>query len=174
MSPLLQKLTGGDRRQTGNSNKVIAQVLKNPNLFTELFSGLTSNDPLVRMRAADAVEKISRQKPSLLKPHKKELLKILSKTDEQEVAWHCSLMAPRLTLTKQQCARVWEVLKSFLGANSRIQRVTALKGLVDLTAQDASHLNDVKRIVKKALMADLPSVRARARMLQKQLSKQTP
>ena len=161
----MKKLTGGDRRQIGKSNDVVTAVLKKPALFADLFSGLTVGDPLVRMRAADAAEKITRQQPDLLAPHTRALLRILSTTDEQEVAWHAAVMAPRLKLTKKQCDDVRSVLESFLTAQSRIQRVMALQGLVDLTAQDPSLLPSIKRRVSAALKSDVPSMQARARKL---------
>ncbi len=169
LSSLLKKLTGGDRRQIGQSNTIVQTVLKKPVLFDELFSGLTIDDPLVRMRAADAAEKITRDNPDLLQPHKKAVLHILESTTEQEVAWHVAAMAPRLRLSKKECARVRTILESYLNAPSRIQRVMALQGLVDLTAQDPSLLPEVKRTVSAALKTGAPSARARARRLKEQL-----
>jgi hypothetical protein len=55
---ILAKLEGGDRRSIGNSEEVVQTVSKNPALFEELFSGLLADDPVVRMRAADAIEKL--------------------------------------------------------------------------------------------------------------------
>ena len=63
MHRLLQKLTGGNRRSIGNVAGVIHDVLKKPALFEVLFDGLAVDDPLIRMRAADAIEKISRKHP---------------------------------------------------------------------------------------------------------------
>jgi HEAT repeat protein len=78
--PLLALLAGGDRRSIGRANQVAAAVLQSPRLFSELIQGLWSTDSLVRMRAADAVEKISRQKPDLLRRYKRELLGLLRET----------------------------------------------------------------------------------------------
>ena len=68
MKPLLKRLSGGDRRSIGNSLDVAADVLANPKLFPDLFSGMFSDDPIIRMRAADAVEKVTVHNPILLKP----------------------------------------------------------------------------------------------------------
>jgi hypothetical protein len=38
---------------------VVAEVLADPAQFALVFEGMLSDDPLLRMRAADAVEKIS-------------------------------------------------------------------------------------------------------------------
>ena len=173
LSPLLKKLTGGDRRQIGRSNAVAAAVLKKPSLFADLFSGLTASDPLVRMRAADAAEKVTRQKPDLLTPHKAALLRVLENTEEQEVAWHVAVMAPRLTLNAKDRNRVRTALETYLDAPSRIQRVMALQGLADLALQDSSLIPGVIRLINKALESEGPSMRSRARKLKTALEQAT-
>ena len=70
MPSILEKLQGSDRRSIGRSNEVVAEVLAQPSLFDELFGGLLDADPIVRMRAADAVEKITAKHPDWLKPYK--------------------------------------------------------------------------------------------------------
>jgi len=170
LPPLLKKLTGGDRRQIGRSEEVAAEVKLNPDLFPVLFSGLTCSDGLVRMRAADAAEKVTRQNTGLLKPHKGALLRILETSAEQEVCWHVAVMVPRLRLTVEERKRVFVVLKSYLTAGSRIQRVMALQGLVDLTDQGSEIRSHVMRLVKQALSSDVPSVRSRAGKVMKKFN----
>ena len=58
---ILSLLQGRDRRTIGRSDKVAAILSRNPELFPQLIAGLWAVDPLVRMRAADAVEKVTRQ-----------------------------------------------------------------------------------------------------------------
>jgi hypothetical protein len=58
LHPLLQMLTGSDRRSIGRSNEVVARVLKEPALLDLLFSGMLWHDPLLAMRCADAAEKV--------------------------------------------------------------------------------------------------------------------
>src|SRR5271154_6453980 len=71
---ILARLKGGDRRTIGRADEVAAHVTKNPRLFPQLIAGLWSDDPLVRMRAADATEKVTRENPKFLPPYKKDLL----------------------------------------------------------------------------------------------------
>jgi hypothetical protein len=63
MHELLDRLTGGDRRSIGRSNEVVVAVIAEPSLFGVLFGSLWSRDPLIRMRAADALEKITAKHP---------------------------------------------------------------------------------------------------------------
>ena len=75
MHVTLKKLSGGDRRSIGRSNDVVADVLARPaqapRLLKILIGALASPDPVLRMRAADAVEKITMQRPDFYSPSKK-------------------------------------------------------------------------------------------------------
>jgi len=73
-SSLLRKLEGGDRRSIGRADEVVAAVLGQPTLFGSLFAGLSGDDPVVRARAADAVEKITVVHPEYLQPYKSNLI----------------------------------------------------------------------------------------------------
>ena len=55
---LLNKLASGDRRSIGKSNEVVADVIRDLSLFEFVFNGMLSDDPLIRVRSADAIEKI--------------------------------------------------------------------------------------------------------------------
>ena len=101
-TPILSLLQGGDRRMIGRSDKVAAMVCKTPELFPELIAGLWSEDPPVRMRAADAAEKVTRKKSELLQPYKKELLGLMAETDQRELRWHLAAMVPRLLLNSKE------------------------------------------------------------------------
>ena len=74
MSAILQKLKGGDRRSIGRAPEVVADILETPALFAEVFEGMHDSDPLVRMRSADALEKISAEHPEYLQPFKNRLI----------------------------------------------------------------------------------------------------
>jgi hypothetical protein len=47
---ILRKLEDGDRRSIGRSNEVVAKVLAERKLFSDLFAGLSFDDPVVRAR----------------------------------------------------------------------------------------------------------------------------
>jgi hypothetical protein len=58
MKNLLKKLEGGDRRSIGRVEEVINDVLTNSQLIKVLVDGLFVDNPLVRMRVADALDQI--------------------------------------------------------------------------------------------------------------------
>lgn len=162
---ILVLLKGGDRRTIGRSDQVGTMVSKNLQLFPKLIGGIWSKDPLVRMRAADAAEKVTRKNPELLVPYKKELLGLLGETKEQELRWHLAVMVPRLALNSEERQRAVSLLSRYLQDRSSIVKTFALQGLADLADDDASIRSTVIEILREATRYGTPAMKARGRKL---------
>ena len=192
---ILGQLEGGDRRSVGRADEVAALVSRNPKLFPRLFAGLWSDDPLVRMRATDAAEKVTRTAPQLLQPYKAELLGLLAESAlgepefvesdqqpvqkrvrrsskqvvqqpiQQEVRWHLAVMVPRLKLIPAEAQRVASQLTVYLEDRSSIVKTFALQGLWELAQQHASVRPLVVELLQLAVRTGTPAMRARARKL---------
>lgn len=117
---ILQMLEGGDRRSIGRSHDVVSLVLAKPSYFRPLFAGLTSDNPVVRARAADAVEKITRLHPDWLTPYKLQLIKTLANCGQIDVRWHVAQMLPRLHWNATEQRRVYRLLTGYLRDSSSI------------------------------------------------------
>ncbi len=162
---ILALLEGGDRRTIGRSNQVAAIVSKEPELFPKLIAGLWSADPLVRMRTADATEKVTRKNRELLLPYKKELLGLMAGTTEQELRWHLAVMVPRLLLNTKERYLATSLLTSYLEDRSSIVKTFALQGLADLAQDDPSIRPRVTEILREATRNGTPAMKARSRKL---------
>ena len=169
MHPVLEKLKGGDRRSIGRANEVVRQVLRNPALFGELFEGMLSGDPLVRMRAADAAEKVTAERPDLLQPYKKRLLHEIANIDQQEISWHVAQMIPRLHLRPEERAIAIKVLSAYLTFKGKIVRTFALQALVSLSYNDPKIRARVTKILRDVAETGSPALKARGRKLLEQL-----
>jgi hypothetical protein len=172
MHPVLKKLSGGDRRSIGRSNEVVAEVLAQPAQFRHVFAGLGSSDPLVRMRAADAAEKITERRPELLQPYKMKLLAIAGGTEQQEVRWHAALMIPRLKLTAKQRAVAVDILFDYLRDRSSIVKTFAMQGLASLADSDFSLRTKILPLLEELTEIGSPAMRARGRKLLRHLNRQ--
>ena len=170
MHPTLQKLQEGDRRSIGRSNEVVSEVLSNPRLFRAVFSGLSADDPLIRMRSADAVEKITAQRPEFLRSYKNTLIRELAATDQKEVRWHVAQMLPRLELNEDERKRVFRVLLGYLNDSSSIVRTFAMQALADIGRDSAALLPSVRRRLAELTITGTPAMRARGRKLLTSLS----
>jgi hypothetical protein len=62
-------------------------------------------------------------------------------------------------------------LNGWLDDKSSVVRTSALHGLADLTRQDASLLDDVLDMLRMAGRSGTPAMRARSRILLKQMAK---
>lgn len=172
MQPILKKLAGGDRRSIGRSNEIVAEVLRQPSRLSHLFEGLANYDPLVRMRAADAIEKISAQRPELLRPFKKRLLEIAGKSEQQEVRWHAALMIPRLALTARERALAVDILFDYLRDRSSIVKTFAMQGLASLAGTDSALRVRILPLLEELTEIGTPAMRARGRKLLRHLNRE--
>lgn len=143
-------LAGDDRRSIGRSNEIASKVLRQPRQFAELIGLLWSNDAIVKMRAADAVEKISLQKPEWLGPYKHALLRALEEAEQPELRWHLALMIPRLPLAKSELKRTVESLQRYLNDRSSIVKTCALQGLADLSKLHPALRQSVRHLLQKS------------------------
>ena len=171
MNPILKKLSGGDRRSIGRSNEIAAEVLAHPAQFRYVFAGLTSDDPVIRMRASDAVEKVSVQRPDLLQPFKMKILAIAGSTDQKEIRWHSAMMIPRLELTKHQRAAAADILFDYLRDRSSIVKTFAMQGLAALASNDPSLLSKILPLLEELTEIGTPAMRARGRKILRHLNR---
>ena len=168
---IITHLTGGDRRSIGRADSVAAMVAKNPKLFPKLITGLWDKDSVVRMRSADAVEKVTRENHELLDPYRKELLSLLAETGEQEVRWHLAMMVPRLSLNAEERKLAVSVLSHYLDDRSSIVKTFALQGLADLAEVEPSIWPMVTEILHEARRKGTAAMKARSKKLLKSLDR---
>lgn len=173
MSPtsILQQLGGGDRRSIGRANRVVAQVLARPGLFRTLFAGLKSEDLLVRIRSADAIEKITLVHSEWLGPYKAQLIGPLARSEEAEIRWHVAQVLPRLRWTAVEQRRVYRLLTDYLRDGSSIVKTCAMQALADISVQVPGLRSAVLRRLKMATARGTPAMRARGRNILVAMSK---
>lgn len=136
MNNILEKLTGGDRRSIGRSNEVVNLVLRNPKILEIVFEGLLSDDPVLRMRCADVLEKVTALHPEYLDPYKERLIREISMIEQQEVRWHVAQMFSRIDLNQDERQAIVEVLSIYLKDESKIVKTFSMQALADIAEQD--------------------------------------
>jgi len=143
----------------------VADVLKKPQLFRDVLAGILEAEPGVRMRASDAVEKITRLRPELLQPYKKDFLNVFARINQKEVRWHLAQILPRFELTKKERQQVFDILVSFLEDDSRIVKTFAMQGLADIAEMDRTYLRRVVKIVERLMASGIPAIQSRGKRL---------
>jgi len=168
---ILDKLRGGDLRSIGRSNEVSEDIEKNVSLFETVFRGLYDSDPIIRMRSADVIEKVTRKNPQLLLNHTSEVISILTTAKQQEVCWHMAQIAPRLAYSPNKENEIIKALKRYLTHKSKIVRVSAMESLASIAERNPSILNEVIEIIKVQKAIGSPALQSRGRKLLQRLER---
>jgi hypothetical protein len=126
---------------------------------------LTCGDPVVRARAADALEKLTAGWPALLTPFKGFLLRVAARSGQQEVRWHLAQVMPRLPLTRREILTIFPTLRGYLDDPSVIVRVFALQAMFELSLREPSLRIPVKALAESFCRTGTPAMRARGRKL---------
>lgn len=166
----LQRLEGGDLRSKGEADQVAQDILDDPARFALVFEGIFSSDELIRMRAADAVEKASAINPELLQPHLERLLNEAVLINQQEVEWHVAQMLPRLSLDEPQARAAFDSLRRyFRTSNSRITQAFCVSSGYAIAQAHPALMHDFRGWLMVALQSPSPAVKARARKVADEL-----
>ena len=150
---------------------MVKDVLNEPNLFAEIFNGMLHNDPIVRMRAADAIEKISSKHPEYIQPYKHKLINQVAKIEQQEVRWHVALMFSRLKITKKEKSNIVNILMGYLKDKSKIVKTFSMQALSDIAEKDNELKPQIINLIKDLVKTGSPAMQSRGKKLLKQLNK---
>jgi hypothetical protein len=159
-------LSGGDRRSIGRAAEVVAAVRASPRRLTSLVAALGGVDPIVALRAADAIEKLSRTDSARLRRYRATILHEAVRTKEPATRWNLIQTLSRLPagrLADRALARRLEVW--YLTDRSAIVQTCALDALVAMGERDALLRPAACRVFADARASGSAAVRARARRL---------
>ncbi len=165
-------LSGNDLRSIGKVRDIIDQV-RNQGDFDELFSFMAHPERPIRMRAADAAEKISLDHPEYLQGHVAELFELSNSAIDKEFKWHLALLLSRPAFSKKEADRAWTILTEWVRdkTNSRITRVNALEALDHLCRKETHRLPQFQKLLDKLTIENIPSINARIRQIRSRLQK---
>ena len=127
-----QMLTvGGHANSLGNVPTVIDIVLYDQKRLPELYDCLFNEDAWVRMRAADALEKICRMHPDWLAPYIDKLAADFGDNAQASIQWHMAQIYQQVALTKKQKDVAMQWLQTILSSKD-IDWIVAANALVTL------------------------------------------
>ena len=102
----------------GRAEEVVAVVLEHPQAFPEALDCLKSANPVVRGHAADALEKIGREKPELFLPHLDLLAATASRDPVAMVQWHLAMLFGHLAVYPETLPPSLEALRGLIKAKA--------------------------------------------------------
>jgi hypothetical protein len=95
-------LVGGKSNSLGRVPEVINLVLRDESRLGELYDCLFADNAWLRMRAADALEKICRLHPDWLLPYVDRFLNELATSTQPSIQWHLAQIYNQVELTTEQ------------------------------------------------------------------------
>lgn len=143
-------LEGGHANSLGRVNEVIEIVLADQSRLDELYACLFNDDAWVRMRAADALEKICRQQADWLLPYIDKFQDELSDSTQPSIQWHLAQVYEQVTLTDKQIQKAQTWLAAILSHNDAdwIAAANAMDTLMKFTKQGSFPVYDTKKLLK--------------------------
>jgi hypothetical protein len=81
----------------GQVSRVVRRATRDATVVPALVAALRSKRPLVRLRAADALEKISRRDAKAVGVYRRQLIHAVARTSDPVVRWNLIQLLPRLS-----------------------------------------------------------------------------
>lgn len=169
MSDVQGMLTGGDRRTLHGVADVIALVEARPGRLAELFGCIFADDDVVRMRAADACEKLCRSHPDWFEPYVERMLTDVAASGQPSVQWHLAQMLAQVPLDDRQAARAAEVVAGLLGGSDDwIVRNCSLESLASFARRGTISRQAMSAQLDRVAEDERKSVRSRVEKLRRE------
>lgn len=143
-------MIGGHANSLGKTGDVIQEVLGDKSLLEELYGCMFNDDAWVRMRAADAFEKVCREHPDWIEPYVDRIQAELSGNDQQaSIKWHLAQIYPQVALTSVQKQRALEWLTALISTVDVdwIVSANAMEALVAFTKNGDFSQDKLKQLL---------------------------
>jgi HEAT repeat protein len=163
MSQLTSLLAGHDLRSDGMATEVAELILENEELFDEILEGLGDQNPVVRGRSSDAIEKIARKRPDLVSPHLSNLIEIAKKDEVMMVRMHLAMVMGHILVTDVEIRDIFSVLKYLLNDKSVFTRSWTIVSLCILARKIPKYHKEIVEIIAPMKMDRSTAIRTKAR-----------
>jgi hypothetical protein len=162
---------GRHRLEAGRVCEVTEMVFKSPRRLGAVIECLFDENAGVANRAADVLERVTRWKPGHAKRWKSELVGLMAEAEQNKLRWNLALTVGRLPLTVPEAQRAAQILRTWFDDKSSIVKTAAMHGLADLTKHEPSLRPEVLDSLRVLSRSGTPAMRARGRILLKQLER---
>lgn len=158
---------GGKSNSLGRANEVIAIVFGDKSRLNELYDCMYHDDPWVRMRAADSIEKICRSRPQWIEPYLDQLMRDFLASTQPSIRWHLAQIFAEVTLQPEQKKTVVKWLKGLLASPDTdwIVAANAMEALVQLTLTGAVPTSEAIPLLEIQRLHKSNAVKKRAEKL---------
>ena len=170
MKPFAEELRGGDPDRSGEFPTSFVSSGDSRIDSTNSSGGLLADDPVVRMRAADAIEKISATRPECLAPYRTFFLSEVALGKQSGVRWHIAQILPRIARSRRDATKIEAILHEYLEDSSSIVKTNAMQALVELAERGLLSRTRVAALIREFSHTGTPAMRARGKRLLRTLT----
>jgi vesicle coat complex subunit len=163
MSDIARWLMDGDLRSDGMANEVAERVLQDIRLLPSLMDGLASADAPTRGHAADALEKIARERPKEIAPYLGFLLKALGRDQVAMVRWHVAMILGYFSSDRTLVRRVAPALLRATRDRSVFCQSWAVTSLCLIARQHPEWIGRIAQAISPLLRSSSSALRSRSR-----------
>jgi len=160
-----ERLASGPPRGLGCANAIVAEALHSSDVLAELVAAAQDKRAVVAIRAANALKKVQQERPNLLVPFTKKILRSALECEELRARWNLTRVVGLLPLRGRDRALAIELMFEALRSESGLLRTFGMQGLVDFSAEDVALRTRVRPIVEEFAENGTAAMRARARKL---------
>jgi hypothetical protein len=164
-------LTGRDRRSNARSDRALARVRSEPRLVSELVELASDKDPLVSQRSLDLLEKLAREHPEWIAPHKRVFIGSLADSDRWEARLQIVRALPFFEWTPAERRRVVRILIRDVAHPQTFVKAWALDSLATFAEKDSRLRPTVLRCLRRFEHSGSKALQARARHVRQRLCK---
>jgi hypothetical protein len=171
MKPLLEILANGKRNQMDDLDEVLQLALKHEAVVADLVELSAYERANVAVRAVWVIRKIAETNPALLAKSKRHLFAKLVQSPHWEVKAELCHIIPALALKPTETKQAIKFFESCQNEASKVVRAWGLNGLYEMAKLHPSLIPRVSGLLNEALKSDIPSIRARARNILKEMER---
>ena len=163
MNTILEWLGGGDLRSDGAANQAAEAVLQKEELILDLAEGLSHPDEIIRGRSMDALEKIARSRPDLVRGLLPEILALLERDRGLMVRMHAAMLFGHLAVYPEVIPQVLPILLAMLKHEKTFTRSWAITSLCIIVRKFPQHQQEITQAIAPLENDDSTAIRTRVR-----------
>ena len=167
---LKRLLSGGDRRSIAQSDRARSIIEKNPWLVYELVALADSDDWLITLRALDLLEKIARDHPDWIEPHKEIFIGHLASSDKWEVRLQIVRAVSLFHWTGEHLERAKAILLENILYPQTFVQAWALDSLASVARTETELMPLVRKHLRAFEASEKKALQARARKIRERLA----
>lgn len=163
-------LAGGDRRSLARSDAALKLLRADEHRVAELARLADDGDWLVVMRAMDLMEKLARERPDWIQPHRDLFIGALAQHESWEIRLQIARALPLFQWTPGERERAVAILLDYVGQPQKFVKAWALDSLARFAESESALMPKVEAFLSEFERSGSGALVSRARQIRRRLA----